>query len=280
MQRVCRDIPRNCEILAGSCDHVGSIMCHREGIKYAVDWVAQKKNRFAIRLGDAVEAICTDDNRYNAPPKEHKDKEEAIPLDQAKDAINLYKPIGKKIVAWLGGNHERKLARFGNVAKYMADEIGSPYGTESCRIILTSDGKPMFNIFAMHGGKIFTSHAKDFEQREANKKAALKLYLQEQMGDCALMLCGHAHKIIIVEPSQIPYLVDSPSGVKGRYLKGMSQTGYIPPDQRWYACCGSARKSRLDGYDDYAQNYPISDLGYVKITIEDGKIQRLEPFLI
>lgn len=130
MQRVARDIPKNCEILAGSCDHIGSIMCHREGVQNGVDWVASKKNRFAIRLGDAIEAIPITDKRYNIPPREHKDKEEPLPLKQAKDAINIYKPIGKKIISWLGGNHERKLSPYGNLAKFMANEIGEPPGPE------------------------------------------------------------------------------------------------------------------------------------------------------
>jgi len=128
--------------------------------------------------------------------------------------------------------------------------------------------------------KIFNSNAKDFEQREANMKASLKLYLQEQEGDCALMLCGHGHKIIIVNPSPRLILMDGENGQHHNYLQGITSTGYIQPDQRWYAMCGAARKSRLDGYDDYAQVFPPADLGFVKIIVEDGKIQKLEPFLI
>lgn len=280
MQRIVADLPRSFEIIAGSCDHIGSIMCHRDGILYAVDYVASKPNRFMLRLGDAIEAICTDDKRYNAPPRHLQAKEEPIPLLQAKDAIDIYKPISGQILAWLIGNHCRKLSRFGNLAKYMADELSVPYGTESCRLVLKNKGRSLFNMFAMHGNKIFTSNAKDYEQREANKKASLKLYLQEQMGDCAIMLCGHAHWIGIVPPANRLYFVDSPESVKHEYLKGSTSIGYIQPDQRWYACCGSARKSRLDGYDDYAQNYPPVELGFVKIIVEDGEIVKLEPFLI
>jgi len=146
MQRIRCDLPKSFEIIAGSCDHVGSLMCHREGIEYAVDYVASSSKRYLIRLGDAIEAICTDDKRYNAPPDDKKDKEQAIPLLQANDAIKLYKPVKKKILAWLIGNHERKLSRFGNLAKHMADELNAPYGTESCRIILENKGRPLFNL--------------------------------------------------------------------------------------------------------------------------------------
>ncbi|MFA6282310.1 MAG: hypothetical protein WCY05_07415, partial [Candidatus Omnitrophota bacterium] len=208
-------------------------------------------------------------------------QEQVIPLKQAEDAVRIFKPIKKKIIAGLIGNHERKLSKFGNLVRdVICKGLSIPYGTETCRIILENKGRSLFNIQAMHGTKIFTSNAKDYEQREANKKAALKLYLQEQMGDCAIQICGHAHWIGIVPPANRLYFVDSPDGVSQQYLKGSTSIGYIQPDQRWYACCGSARKSRLDGYDDYAQNYQPVELGFVKIIVDNGAIVRLEPFLI
>jgi len=281
MQRIQKDFnSKTFEIIAGSCTHIGSIMCHRSGIEHAVDYVRATKNCYFIHLGDWLEAICTDDKRYNAPPRELQAKEEPIPLLQAKDAIELFKPIKHKIIAGLCGNHERKLSRFGNLAKFICDELRIPYGTESCRIILNYQGQQILQIFAMHGRKIFTSNAKDYEQREANKKAALKLYLQEQLGTAAIMLCGHAHWIGIVPPANRLYFIDSPTGVKQEYLKGSTAPGYIQPDQRWYACCGSARKSRIDGFDDYAQNYPPVELGFVKIVVSNGQIKGLYPFLI
>jgi hypothetical protein len=281
MQRILRELPKSCEIIAGSCTHIGSIMCHRTGIEHAVDYIASTPNRFFIHLGDWIEAICTDDKRYNAPPDHLKEKEQSIPLKQAKDAVGLFKAIKKRILAGLIGNHERILSRYGNlVEEIICNDLNIPYGTETCRIILENKGRPLFNIQAMHGRKIFTSNAKDYEQRQANKKAALKLYLQEQMGDCAIHLCGHAHWIGIVPPANRLYFVDSPAGVSQQYLKGSTDIGYIQPDQRWFACCGSARKSRLDGYDDYAQNYQPVELGFVKIVIDNGQIVTLEPFLI
>lgn len=285
MQRIKRNLTgKSFEIIVGSCTHIGSIMCHREGIKYAVDYIRSTKNCYFIHLGDWIEAICTDDQRYNAPPDSLKSKEQVIPMKQAMDAVELFEPIKNKIIAGLIGNHERKLSRFGNLVedvicskKYGLD---IPYGTEACRIILESNAKPLFNIFAMHGRKIFNSNAKDFEQREANAKAALKLYLQEQQADCAIMLSGHCHKIIIVNPSPRLILLDGEHGQHQHYLKGVTHTGYIQPDQRWYAACGSARKSREDGYDDYAQCYPPADLGFVKICVVDGQIEGLYPFPI
>lgn len=281
MQRITANLPKSFEIISGSCTHVGSIMCHREGIEKTVDYVASGRNRFFLHLGDWIEAVCTDDKRYQSPPDGKREAEQPIPLLQARDAAQMFMPIRKKILAGLLGNHERKLSKFGNVVRdVICRELQIPYGTETCRIIINHNDNPLFNIQAMHGSRIFKSNAKDYEQREANKKAALKLYLQNQMGDCAIHLCGHAHWIGIVPPSNILYFSDSDEGVKQNYLRGLTKAGYIPPDQRWYACCGSARKSRLDGYDDYAQFYEPTDLGFVKIIVDNGEIVTLERFLI
>jgi hypothetical protein len=282
MQRILRNLPyKSFEILATSCEHEGSIMCHYQGIEKAIDYVAEKPNRYMIKLGDSIEAVCTDDKRYNQPEAGMREQEEPVPLLQAKGVIKRYLPIKKKIITVLLGNHERFLRKFGNLAKYIADELDVPYGTETCRIILNYKDKPLFNIQAMHGNRIFKSNAKDFEQREANKKAALKLYLQNQMGDCAIQLCGHAHWIGIVPPAKRLYFVDGVDGVQQQYLQKQTlSSGYIDHDRRWYACCGSARKSRLDGYDDYAQNYEPNELGFVKIIVDNGEIVNLEQFLI
>lgn len=282
MQRIQKDFnTKTFEIIAGSCTHIGSIMCHRSGIEYAIDYVASNKNCYFLHLGDWLEAVCTDDKRYHSPPDNLKGKEQTIPMKQALDAVKMFYPIRKKILAALMGNHERFLSKVANLVEdVICNRLEIPYGTEACRIILSAKGQPLFNTFAMHGRKIFNSNAKDFEQREANMRAALKLYLQEQQGDCSIMLCGHGHKIIIVNPSPRLILVDGEEGQQQNYLQGITGTGYIQPDQRWYAMCGSARKSRMDGYDDYAQCFPAADLGFVRIVVTDGQIEGLYPFLI
>ena len=281
MQRICKDLPKSFEIIIGSCTHIGSIMCYYDGIEKAVDYVKSGKNRYFIHLGDWIEAICTDDKRYNAPPEHLKSKEEQIPFKQAKEAVRLFKPIKNKIIVGLWGNHERYLSKYGNLVEdHICSELDIPFGTEACRIILTNNNQPLFNIFAMHGRKIFNSSAKDFEQREANMKAALKLYLQEQEADCAVMVCGHGHKIIVCEPSKRLILLDGETTQHQQYLKGLTKTGYIQPDQRWYGMAGSARKSRLDGYDDYAQCFSPADLGFLKLIVENKEIIKLEHFYI
>jgi hypothetical protein len=127
---------------------------------------------------------------------------------------------------------------------------------------------------------LFKSNAKDWEQREANKKASLKLYLQEKLGDCSVMVCGHAHWLAVVPPSPRLYLTDGEKGVKQHYLKGDTAYGkYINPDQRWYGCSGSFYKRYIDGYQNYG-TYDPNELGFLSLVIYKREIVELKRIIV
>jgi hypothetical protein len=132
-----------------------------------------------------------------------------------------------------------------------------------------------------HDVPIFKSNAKDFLQRQANVLAAMKVSLQDRMGDCAMMICGHPHQLLVIEPAPILYLTDGEHGVKQHYLKGsLGDGGYINPDQRWYGCAGSFRKKFVDSIDDYADQYSPNELGYLVCEIRNGGIQALRKVVV
>ena len=100
------------------------------------------------------------------------------------------------------------------------------------------------------------------------------------MGDCAVMVCGHAHWLAAVPPSKRLYLVDNPEGVKQNYLGGeMGQGGYINPDQRWYGCSGSFYKAYVDGLSNYG-SFPPNELGFLSLIIDAGKIVELKEIVV
>jgi predicted phosphodiesterase len=276
MQRVTKDLPLNCEIVFAGDTHYGSRFTHEDGIAYLVDYVASKENRFMVHMGDWIEAIMVDDKRFDP-----KTCTNPIPLEQAADIVEIFRPIRSKLIVGLCGNHERKIHRFGNIVEYICDKdhLNIPYGTQEARIIFTNDGQPLFNMWVEHRNKRFTSNAKDWEQRQANKKSALKLYLSEKMGDCAVQVCGHAHWLAAVPPSKRLYLVDNPDGVKQNYLQGDMGHGYINPDQRWYGCSGSFYKAYVDGLSNYG-SFPPNELGFLSLIIDGGKIQELREIVV
>lgn len=232
MERIVKEIPLDCEIALISDTHIGSKKAHITGIQRAVDFVKKKPNRFWIHLGDWIEAITTDDKRY-----ETETTEQPIPELQAKEAIEIFGSIAGQGICGLLGNHERKLSRTINFGRMICEGLNIPYATESARVLFEHEGRLLFKFFISHGNKVFRSNAKDFIQREANKKAALKVSLQYKMGDCSLMACGHAHWLGIVPPAKLLYLQDTESGIKHKYLnQDETPDGYIDFDRRWYCC--------------------------------------------
>lgn len=280
MQRIEKEIPRTCEVVFLGDTHGGSTLTHYAGIQMMIDYIASRKNCFWAHLGDWVEAIATDDKRFNMDTL----KGETIPHDQADEMVEIFSPIKEKGIVGLMGNHELKLHRITNLAKYICSKknLNMPYGTTECRIIFTHKGKRLFNVFCTHRIKLLRSQAKDFIQAEANVKAALKQQLYKRFGDCAVMIAGHAHQLITIPPNPELYLVDGPSGPKQNYLTGyMGREGeFIDPGRRFYGCSGSTRKRYVDGIDDYSDIYAPNELGCLIMTVEGGKVVDLRKFKV
>ena len=283
MERIVKEIPLDCEIVLISDTHIGSKKAHITGIQRAVDFVKKKPNRFWIHLGDWIEAITTDDNRY-----ETETTEQPIPELQAKEAISMFLPIKEQGICGLLGNHERKLSRTINFGRSICEGLNIPYATESARVLFFKKEKrffkkkkPLFKFFIAHGNKVFRSNAKDFIQREANKKAALKISLQYKMGDCQLMAVGHAHWLAVVPPAKLLYLQDTEDGIKHRYLnQDETPEGYIDFDRRWYCCTGSFYKLFIDGISGYNEPYDPNDLGFLNVIIQGGKIVDIQEIIV
>ena len=276
MERIVKEIPRDCEIVLISDTHIGSKKAHITGIQRAVDFVKKKPNRFWIHLGDWIEAITTDDKRY-----ETETTEQPIPELQAKEAIEIFEPIAGQGICGLLGNHERKLSRTINFGRMICEGLKIPYATESARVLFEHEGRLLFKLFITHGNKVFRSNAKDFIQREANKKAALKVSLQYKMGDCSLMACGHAHWLGIVPPAKLLYLQDTEEGIKHKYLnQDETPEGYIDFDRRWYCCTGSFYKLFIDGISGYNEPFDPNDLGFLVVKIEAGKIVDVKEIIV
>ena len=273
MQRIEFDAPMDFNLIDHGDTHLGDLLCSYSGIERLMEYVLAEPYRYWIHKGDWIEAITTDDKRFN------EDTAERITPSQQRDkAIKLYKPIAHRGIVGLFGNHEAKLHRYGNLAKEICDGLGVQYGTYSCRVLFKHGKKKLFNGFFTHGRWQFNSQAKDHEQRNANMKAMLKMRLRMKVGDSAIMSCGHAHRLMFVEPVQRLYLHDTPNGLKQAYLQG-KQTGlYIDPDDRWYGCSGAFLRLYADGLTGYGEmaGYDPVELGFLVWKIRDGLITGCE----
>lgn len=280
MQRFEIDAPMDFDLIDHGDTHIGDALIHSKGLERLVSYILAEPYRYWIHKGDWIEAITTDDKRYNEETAEAQKM--ATPLKQRDEAIRLYKPIADRGLVGLFGNHEAKLHRFGNLADDICKGLNIQYGTYSCRVIFKHGRKRLFNAFFTHGRWAFNSNAKDYEQKQANIKAALKMKLKYMMGDCAIMSCGHAHKLLVVPPTAQLFLHDSPKGLQQAYLSGRQTGKFIDPDHRWYGCSGSFLRLYVDGLTGYAEmaGYPPNELGWLVWKIRDGKITDCERVIV
>jgi predicted phosphodiesterase len=271
-------MPAKYEIALAGDTHEGTVLQSRDGIEALKDWVQEKKHRYMIHMGDEIEAIATDDPRYSLDCTS-----EPVPMVQAQNVIQDFYPIRKKILCWLAGNHPLKLIRFGNLTKYICDELNVHYGTWSSKLIFSDLEGVQFKIFVTHGMRgNLASNAKDSIQRLANLRASLKVKLQRKSGDCSLMACGHFHQLLIVEPSGELYLHDDGMRIKQGYLQTATGEGYINPDSRWYACTGSFYKLYAQGMSSYSEiaGYDPTEIGFVIATVEERRIVNVRKVVV
>lgn len=268
---------RNFNLYLFSDAHAGSTLFYRKGFMKFVNTVKKDSLGVAIDLGDAIEAIMTDDKRYTDDTAKHP-----IPLKQANDYIEMVRPIKNKIIVRLNGNHEQKLHRFGNLAQYICSQLDIPYGTFTAKVLFTDKktGQLMFKAFVTHGFRSITNQAHDPIQREANMKARLKRLLMEKSGDCVLMAMGHTHKLVIAEPTKKLWLSDDGSQIRQRYTH--SEGDFIHQDHRWFVNTGSFLKLYMEGVSGYAEmfGYDPVQLGFIKVLVRRGSIQSIEKVVL
>ena len=272
-------VKSSCEIALIGDTHDGSLCFHEHGVDQVLEWIKAGKNRYFVFMGDAVEAITTDDERY-----QNDTSKEAIPLKQARNVIKRFRSVSKRGLGWLTGNHEWTLHRFGDLAEHMATELEIPYGTWTCKLRLDDKHGQLFKLYATHGGRgQITSNAKDHEQREANMKASLKRRFVNKASDCLVMACGHFHKLIRVPPAERLIMSDDGEKLIQNYLSGgEGAASYIEPDRRWYFCTGSFLKTYELGVSSYGERagYDPVELGLGVIRIEDRQVVDVEKVVV
>lgn len=277
------NLPTNHNIFFFGDLHLGTTLCHREGIQQLVSAVQSSyrscTNNYAICMGDMIEAIMVDDKRYDMVTTS-----EPFPLQQVKDAVQMLSPISGRLLTILKGNHEHKLWKFGDLAKEIADQLKVNYGTYSCKLTITDkDGNYLYKIFATHGRKSITSTADDPKRRYTNMELILKRHLRFKAGDCVIEAKGHTHKLLVCEPENELYLTDDGAAVKQKYIKSSQNASYIHPDHRYYINTGSFLKlygkDGISGYAEMSEFDPL-ELGYCISVVRDGIIQGIDKVVI
>jgi hypothetical protein len=266
--------------------HKGSLLSSQHGWRTLVSMMHSKyegcSNNYGVDMGDAIEAIMVDDKRFY--PEKTVTEEKAVvpdPMRQLDAAIEDRQPIKKQLLCMIDGNHPRKLWRFGNLTAKMCASLGVEYGTYTAKIIIQNNDL-MYKIYATHGLKSITSTADDPKRRMVNKQLILKRHLKFKAGDCAVMVKGHTHQLLVCKPESELYLTDDGSKIKQGYTSYGQNEPYIHPDARWYGNTGSFLKLHgkdMSGYAEILELDPV-ELGFLILIVRRRKIVELRPIYL
>lgn len=239
----------------------------RDAILSEYDGVSPQNNWY-MDMGDIVEAITLNDPRYD--PESHKNYS---PVEQIGEAVEDYMPISKKIIGILDGNHPLKLWRVvPGLTKHICKLLDCPFGDYSAKIAFKDMyDNYLFKIFTTHGRKSINSNLPDPAQRWAAMQRGLKNALRRLADDCIVMVQGHSHQLVHVEPHRDLFLYDDSGSLKQGYLVPTIGANYISPDLRWYINSGSFFKTQMEGFSTYAEQaqYAPSVMGYYVLKIRD-----------
>lgn len=280
-------MPQNFNLFLFGDQHIGARASHRPGWHKLIDQIESEYDgvtaNYAVDHGDCIEAISSDDPRFNAATTK-----EGYILEQIHQAARDRLPIKHKLLAVLMGNHEAKHHRFGDIGLEMCRQIWGDdaklhYGTYSARLTYRYNDLVLFRHYATHGRKSIGSVADDIERQVANSRIQLKRHLYRKAGDCLLMSKGHTHRLLIREPSQELYITDDGDGLQQRYTtQNMYSGAWIDPDSRWYCNTGSFLKTFLDGVSTYSEmaEYDPTEMGFLVVRYRNMRIKGIDKITI
>jgi hypothetical protein len=230
--------------------------------------------------GDLIEAISMDDKRFH---KHTTQTGREIISEQAEYVVSLLKPIRKKIICSLMGNHEYKLWRIIDFAEEIAKRLSVPYGTFTARITYADKHGVQFKHYATHGRKTINSTADDTQRRKTNMELILKRHLKFKSQTCMLASKGHTHKVLVCKPTPELYLDDQNGQLTQQYTTDIRHgQGYVHHDERWYCNTGSLMKLYEIGTSGYAEmsEYDPIELGFPVVKVRNRRIEDIDRVLL
>jgi hypothetical protein len=285
MQIITQAVPESYELILFGDNQEGNALQYRKGYAAVADYVCSKKNRFALHMGDEMEAYWIDDKRYDPVILE------ATPLKQQARVIQDLTPMAKlkRLIAILYGNHSHRLyPKVGDITADTCAKLRVNYGGFSCVVEFKDKNGIQFKGFFTHGRKLIKSTADDPVRRIANERLILKRHLMNKMGDCLIMAKGHTHRLIICEPQPRLYLKvedeENRKNIRQFYTHNppFGKGGYIHPDHRWYINTGSFLKTLGEdvmSYSEFGEYDPV-ELGYIIVEVNDRQVTNVRGVVV
>ena len=268
------NIGENFTLMLAGDEHIGNAGVDIDKMDKFVHSVKSKKKAFVVNMGDNLESISVKDPRYSILVHGCR----ASMIQEQRDAfIEQFNSIGDRFLTMMDGNHEMK---FKNDFKPNSD-IAKAFNTQyidgtMCKLLF-----PGFRMLAWHGDGSIGGKAGDRLQRKTSEKVALKRKLRDLAADCEIKAMGHAHKLVLSEPSKEDLILMTDPN-KMDLVAHYSQPGRInvgdglyriPEDDVYYVCTGSFLKGYVEGISTYVEEkgYSPTELGWVEIDVKNGK---------
>lgn len=273
-------LPKEHTLICSGDWHVGSNACCFDMIHDLVDRVQEDESAYLALMGDQIEAITVDDPRFDVSDHIPGSKEnEVTPLKQTKKVQEILEPIRESIVVVLEGNHERKLLDVGNFTELLARELGVQYGTYTSKNHIyrrsgTNDKEHCYSLLLWHGYGSTRSRVDDPRERKHSKQRSIRRKLRPLADDCDIMLMGHVHMLMAMDPEPTTRLYDDGEEIvseRGVTPPVETEKGrYVHPDARYYGVTGTSLRTQMEGYTTYSEmhGYPPTDLGWLEINYD------------
>lgn len=270
------DLPPEHSICLGGDDHYGGVTCEEQAIRDRHTWVNRSKNRFMIHMGDLCENITPKDRRYNP------DVHDMSVSEQYRGIREHLERVADDTLVCLSGNHDWKnQGRDGDIVRdHVCAPLGIPYGTNECKVSVYVDGDLAYKMYLNHGFSSMNSRAKHsaLEKRNYYRRRLYQILRSVEVNDCEVMALGHHHRLLAFRPRPFVRLYDDGDELQDSWsrlpnVKTEDGERWIHPDNRWYACTGTTRKSREQGVITYpsTKGYPPTPLGWCVLDYDHGK---------
>jgi len=236
--------------------HIGNIGCDINRFKEDIDEINQDPFALWIGGGDYCECINITDKRFD-PQSIHPDyniKSLSRLVDaQIEDIVFLLKPIAKKCIGFLAGNHEEEIRlRSQRDAAYdIAKGLGildKYMGYDGFIRLIFTRNKHDSNMVTF-----YCSHGYGGARKSGSKINKLEDFAHSF--DADIIILAHEHKKIVAPP----------------VLKlGLDKLGNLIQKKQWAVMSGSYLKGYVQHATTYVEKkgYPPSDLGTVTIKIK------------
>jgi Calcineurin-like phosphoesterase len=200
---------REIELIQITDVQFGSKACNVKRLLEYRDWCIEIPNRFVLLTGDNIDAATIFspgtpwDNWFQ-------------PQSQIYRFCEIFAPIRHRILAYVGGNHERRsIPAFGDAGTLIATLLKVPY----------SSGQLLLDIhFGKHQPfKVHLWHGMGGARTKGTVAQVLDRFMQK--GDSQLYAMGHLHQAMVLPGWRMER--DNKGGIRLKKIMGMIGTSFL-----------------------------------------------------